>query len=153
MTPDHQPQAAILEHAMTLGIFKVSSPMEKRAKNRAKNGYAINIHDIRHRAGRTFGGKGTKTKNNFAKDVENQTKNLTEDQEKRNKVVNLIKRDLKWDVKEMKEVAQDKNKYYSDVNKLEIEVKDNLKEKIKNQILRGEEKIKNQPLDELKSAT
>src|SRR5687768_769261 len=64
-TADHQPQAAILEWAAEQPYFKAAgiTNLKKRAESRAAAGYAINLHQLRHVDGRTYGGKGNSTKN------------------------------------------------------------------------------------------
>ncbi|WP_221901363.1 hypothetical protein [Bathymodiolus platifrons methanotrophic gill symbiont] len=58
--------------------------------------------------GRTYGGKGTATKNNFLNKVESETSSLSKVQDKRNAVVNLIKNDLSADVTAMRYVVTKK---------------------------------------------
>ena len=151
LTPDHQPQAAILEWAANQSFFGTTSNMAKRAARRAKQGYAINLHETRHRAGRTYGGKGTATKNKFIATVKDNLKGVTTNQEKRNITVDLIKDELREDVNEMKKVIN-KKENWSDINALAIPAKEKTKliNTIKNNIDRGEQQMLNQDLESLK---
>lgn len=63
MTPDHQPQAALLKYAAGLPLFAGSDGKNLRAAARghAEGATAINLHENRHRLGRTFGTAGNAT--------------------------------------------------------------------------------------------
>jgi hypothetical protein len=160
LTADHQPQASILEWAAKQQYFKKSQNIQNRAKDRANNGYAINLYENRHKAGRTFGNKGRQTKDNFVNNVQDQfskiRKNILADDQKRDKtkreiVVELIKNELKQDVEAINTIAT--NDQYSDIDALQISdrEKKKLKDTIKNNILAGEQQILNQDLDSLKN--
>ena len=89
LTADHQPQAAIyklLTDAGRFPYFATNKEVKKRASGTHANGaYAINLHDIRHKAGRTYGPKGTKTKKAFLDQVtalENKWSDTTTDSKK-----------------------------------------------------------------------
>ncbi len=154
MTADHQPQASILVFSKNLPYFTGVPAMQNRGSKRAANGFAINLQDGRHRAGRTYGGKGTGTKNKFVEKVTNETKNLNTEKRKRYAVVKLLKVELAEDVKAMRNVIKDKNNF-RDIQKLNLPHKDDEKKlvsKVKSQISRGEDKIAGQNLDILKGS-
>ncbi len=156
LTPDHQPQAAILEYAATLPYFKgpEGKAMRARAKKRADAGYAINLHEVRHKDGRTYGHKGGKTKKAFIADVANETASLTDDQKKRDKVVELMKRDLAADVSRMHVVIKKghKDPVWSDLDALNPtdKEKQELVKQIRGQIETGQGKVAAQDMDSLK---
>ena len=153
LTADHQPQAAILQEAAKLPYFKKpeGANMQARAAGRAKAGYAINLQSGRHKAGRTYGGKGTGTKNAFLKKVDQQTASVDSRQEKRKIVVDLIKEDLRADVQAMRDVVG-KKENWKDLAKFGLKKKDEdkLREDTKSQILSGENRVAAQDLDSLK---
>ena len=154
LTADHQPQAAILVAASNLPYFKKGSKgasMRARGENRAKAGFAINLQSGRHAAGRTYGGKGSSTKNKFLTNVKTETKNVSTDQEKRNIVVGLIKKELALDVEAMRNVV-DKEKNWKDLKRLRLPdtEKEKLKKDTRSQILSGESRVAAQDLDSLK---
>jgi hypothetical protein len=155
LTPDHQPQAAILVWAAARPFFGRRSNMAQRALGRAARGYAINLHVNRHMAGRTFGTKGDQTKNNFITRANAELRGLTTNQEKRDVVVNLVREDLNEDVRVIKGVANrnNTNVVWADIHALPIsqEEKNNLINTIRGNILRGEDQIANQDLESLKS--
>ena len=153
LTADHQPQAAILQAAAKLPYFKTGAKGQKmrdRAASRANAGYAINLQSKRHMAGRTYGGKGTATKNTFLQKVKTQTSSLTKVQDKRNVVVNLIKQDLTADVASMRGVVSKKDNW-KDLAKFGLKKKqeDKLKSDTKAQILSGESRVASQDLESL----
>ncbi len=155
-TPDHQPQASVLQAAAGFVFFKKApnKNMVKKAQNRASDGSAINLHAIRHIKGRTFGSKGIKTKNEFIANAAKAVKGKTDNQEKRNIVVNLLKQELDKDVSAMKAVANKglKSPVWADIAKLNApkKEKENLYNKVKQQILLGEDKIGAQSFENLK---
>jgi hypothetical protein len=96
-TADHQPQAAILEWAAEQPYFKTAgvTAMKSRASGRAALGYAINVHQLRHVDGRTYGGKGNATKNAFIKEAEDKTKPKKSYEDKRMWWLIFLKMNLK----------------------------------------------------------
>lgn len=155
LTPDHQPQAAILVWAASESFFGSTSNMARRAAGRAARGYAINLHFNRHIAGRTYGAKGDGTKNAFISKANRELRGIRTNQEKRNVVVDLMKDELAADVQKMRDVADrsSKNEVWADIHALDISQaeKDQLIGTIKSNILAGENQIANQDLDSLKS--
>jgi hypothetical protein len=156
LTPDHQPQAAILGWAAEQPYFGETGNLAKRAARRAAKGYAINLHENRHTAGRTFGSKGGKTKSDFVTFVEDKIRQeeAGTNQKKREVVVDRIKWELDEDVNAMKKVVgkNKKHKVWADIRVLDIgdKEKDGLVKMIRSNIERGEDQIANQDLDSLK---
>jgi Domain of unknown function (DUF4157) len=154
LTADHQPQAAILVAAKNLTYFAndpKGANMIARGANRANAGYAINLQSKRHMAGRTYGGKGTATKNSFLEKARIAAEKVNTPQKKRNVVVNLIKKDLAKDVAAMRIVVSNKANW-KDITNLSISKKEKTKliNDTRNQILSGENRVAAQDLDSLK---
>ena len=153
-TPDHQPQAAILEWVADQPYFKKSNNMALRAIRRAKNGYAINLHENRHRESRTYGSDGKCKKNEFIESVGKKISTASSNKEKRTIVVGIIKNELEKDVEHMKRVVErsNKNSVWNDIHDLKLPQKEEseLIVKIRNTIISGEDQIKNQEIDSLK---
>ncbi|MEZ4643614.1 MAG: hypothetical protein R3E31_12930 [Chloroflexota bacterium] len=125
MTPDHQPQAAILEWAASRPFFGSTSNMARRGASRAAQGYAINLYVTRHIAGRTYGSKGDQTKRAFVAKANTELKGINTNQEKRNKVVDLMKDELNDDANMMIGIANKGNKdsVWADIHALAISQK------------------------------
>lgn len=161
LTPDHQPQASVILAAAdffksSLGI--AGGDLAARAKSRAAQGYAINLHFRRHVEGATYGSKG-KTQEGFHSELQTQAGGLKKDAAKA-KVADLLRIELKKDVKKMKDVAQSdlKDKAWQQLR--EESVKEaggdekvgeknakELKKEIADRIISGENQIASQPLD------
>ena len=150
-TPDHQPQAAVLQGAAALPYFSAAGKMAKRAAGRAEAGYAINLHKARHKAGRTFFGKGSATKAAFfgrvpskagATDPEKQTQRKT--------LVKELKKELSDDVAEMQKVVKAKENF-PDIVELKLAPKDEDKmiKEIGERIVAGESQLASQDLESL----
>lgn len=157
-TADHQPQAAVLEEAAAMDCFQQDgvSNMVNRARGRARAGIAINLHEVRHMLGRTYGGKGNTTKQEFLTAVASATKNLKKPESIRGRVVDLIKKDMQEDVKAMRKVLKDDNAWtdLEQVKKKEDLDDDDVKElrkRITKQVSDGENIIESQNLDALKN--
>jgi hypothetical protein len=150
LTPDHQPQASILVWAASRSFFSTSSNMKERAKSRASKGYAINIHENRHKEGRTFKNEGKTTKNAFIASVNSQLSSAATNQDKRNLVVDLMKHELSADVTAMRAVA-DRDDVWPDINALDINQseKDDLIGGIRSRISRGLSQIASQDMERL----
>ncbi|HBG06523.1 MAG: hypothetical protein A2075_00180 [Geobacteraceae bacterium GWC2_58_44] len=160
LTPDHQPQAAIIKWAADLKgpvsrrrVYSSSSDMANRAGgSHASGGYAINLHEYRHTAGRTFGSEGEKTKNGFINFIKPKIAGEADDQKIRNIITARMKQELGWDVAAMRTVITvDKN--YADIDEitdLDKTERQKLKGDIKIQITKGLRQIENQPMDTLK---
>lgn len=160
LTPDHQPQAAIIKWTADLKgpvsrkkIYSGSSDIANRASGaHASGGYAINLHETRHMAGRTYGSKGDQTKNDFITFIKGEIAGEADDQKIRNTITARMKKELGWDVEAMRDVIKaDKN--YSDIDGITDLTKDEkkkLKGDIKIQITKGLRQIENQPMNTLK---
>jgi len=156
-TADHQPQAAILQAAAEFPYFKRlgdEGQLAKRAAGRAKAGFAINLHKIRHVAGATYGTKGSKTKEKFLDDMKDWTAGAKTGEEKRSIVVARIKDDMNRDVTAMTEVATKKedNPNWSDIMGIKSGTKEEkvqLVNQVRDQILAGEKQIAAQDIDSL----
>jgi len=154
ITPDHQPQAAILIYAAAQDFFKDSEGQkirERASGKHADGGFAINLQTTRHKEGRTYGPKGNTTKKAFSDKVTKEIASLSDDQKKRDKVVDLMKDELKEDVKAIKSVVN-VEKNWDDINKLSIPDPDKKKliSETKQQILSGEDTIAAQDMESLK---
>ncbi|HWR82085.1 MAG TPA: DUF4157 domain-containing protein [Candidatus Deferrimicrobium sp.] len=158
LTPDHQPQAAILKWAANQPYFKNEPKgqkmVERAAGKHADQGRAILLHEIRHAKGRTYGSEGKKTKQEFIKEVKSQVPSLRTPAKKREGVVNIIKEHLKADVTKMKDVyrASIKDPVWKDIRELKIGDSDKNKmiSNIRTQTRRGEGIIASQDMESLK---
>lgn len=155
MTADHIPQNGLFEVVMGLGIFSGGSPMARHAANRTDNGYAMNEQDKRHKAGRTWGSKGTVTKANFRTRANAIASGSLELQEKKNAIVEEIKKDKNDDVAEMRAVYSRPitDPVWEDVSNQPLTAADKLtlQTRIKNQANSGLNLINSQNLDSLKT--
>ncbi|MBD1908514.1 DUF4157 domain-containing protein [Trichocoleus sp. FACHB-6] len=155
LTPDHQPQAAILEWAAQQDFFDASGNMVRRAAGRARPGYAINLYENRHKEGRTYGPKGGQTKDAFINKASNKLVGVKAKQKKRDIVVDLMKVELAADVDAMKGVVgrANTNSVWDDINALNItqKEKNDLINKIRTNVLSGENQIASQDMESLKN--
>jgi hypothetical protein len=150
LTADHQPQAAILEAAAKLDYFKSSGEMQERAASRAADGFAINLHHTRHVAGRTFGSKGKKTKQDFIDLVKDRVKDLVTPKAQRKAAIDVIRENLKADAKKMDEICKG-DAHFGDIKALGLDAEPEKKliGDIQRRIKDGEEQMLAQPLDPL----
>lgn len=154
-TADHQPQAAILQAAAEFDYFSDEGELAKRAAGRAKQGFAINLHKIRHTAGRTYGSKGKKTKESFLSEIRKETQGKKKVVEKRRLVVMKIKSELNEDVNAMQTVANSgpDSPNWSDIMSSKIagkkEDKERLIKELRGRILTGESQIAAQDIESL----
>jgi hypothetical protein len=151
LTPDHQPQAAaIVAAAAFFGQFGLEgTELQKRAANRANQGYAINLHFDRHVAGRTYGSKGKKTSEEFKKEMQANAGHLPLDKA-RAEVSSLLKKEMKEDVAQMKTVAKQAltDKPWTRLkDDIAPENLDKTKTEVADRINKGEDQIASQPLD------
>lgn len=149
-TPDHQPQAAILEAAAEFDYFDEKGNLATRADKRAAKGYTINLHKSRHAQGRTFGGRGSKTKMGFLKEVQSKVAKLVQPAAQRRAVVKIIKDELNEDVQAMRGVIA-KEKNFADIKALGGTAKQQkaLRDEISKRIDAGEAQVKSQQLESL----
>ena len=160
ITPDHQPQAALFRWAKKQYYFKnavAGKAMRDYASDyKISKGVCINLSATRHEEGRTFGlPKGANTKQHFVDLAEPAVKKLPKWQDKRNKVVTLMKLELNKDIEAMKAVVA-RNDVWDDIEnsgkKAHLAPKDikKIKETVKKRILEGESRIAFQDLEKLK---
>lgn len=151
LTPDHQPQAAILQAAADMDYFKSSGEMQERAASRAVEGFAINLHHKRHVAGRTFGSKGKSTKQDFIDLVKDRVKDLITPKAQRKAAVKVLKEHLKADADKMTGEVCSGDTHFEDIKALGLgkTAQKALIEEIKDRIKAGEDQMLRQPLDPL----
>ena len=154
LTPDHQPQAAVLKYAARQSYFRRQPAMQARAAGRhAAGGIAINLQDARHKAGRTWGTKGTGTKNAFIAAVEAQTDPAQAAVENRRIVVGLLRSDLDADVAAMRAVYNQPPTHAVwadlDAHGLTPEEKQEAVTEIRGRVLAGESRVQSQNLQSL----
>ncbi|MBI4473200.1 MAG: hypothetical protein HY646_11060 [Acidobacteria bacterium] len=151
-TADHQPQAAILQAAASFDYFSEEGELAARAERRAHAGFAINLHKLRHEAGRTYGHKGKRTKEEFLGEIKKATKSVRGAAQKRRIVVETIKSDMIKDVEAMRTVANHdaKTAVWSDiVGTKKTKEKEQLVGEVRVRILAGESQIASQDIDSL----
>ena len=155
LTADHIPQNGLFEIVMDLGLFSSGSPMDNHAANRTDAGYAMNEQDKRHKAGRTWGTKGSGTKADFKTRANAIIANKPTPQEKKNAIVDAIKEDKVADIDVLKGVyARDiDDPVWKDVKDLPLKQEDKitLQTKIRSQATAGLSLINSQNLDALKT--
>lgn len=155
---DHQPQNSLFSWIVTnLPYFaneKEGHQMRSRAKTRSNLGFAINLHHIRHVAGRTYGTKAVTVLKQFEIVVQKATANLKTSQEKRNVVVDLLRKELEKDVNAIlavysKPLSHDN---WKDINTLNVPDKEKMeiRDKIKSAVVTGEKQMMQQPFNNLK---
>jgi hypothetical protein len=152
-TADHQPQAAILQAAAEFDYFGATGELAQRAHRRARQGFAINLHKLRHEAGRTYGAKGKKTKEAFLKAVKAATARGQTAKERRRIVVAQIKSDLDEDVAAIREVAKAKltGDAWAEIRRMREpeEKKEKMRKEIADRIAAGANQLASQPIDSL----
>lgn len=154
MTADHIPQNGLFEVVMTLDLFEDDSPMARHSANRTDAGYAMNEHNNRHKAGRTWGTRGSQRKSSFrtrARDIMN---DVPTDEAKKNAIVDVIKSEKNEDISAMRSVYDRglDDPVWKDVKDLPLSADDKttLRTRIKSQADAGLSLINAQPLDALK---
>jgi hypothetical protein len=153
LTPDHQPQASVIQAAAEFfrKYLKIKGgPLADRAATRAAQGYAINLHFKRHVKGATYGSKG-ETREGFYNKLVAKAGNKSEDDAKA-MVTQILHEKLKEDVTAMKGVVKKPvtdEAVWGDLKDVEDDNKERekLKEKIAKQVDQGENQIAVQPLD------
>lgn len=157
LTGDHQPQAAVIKLLATRPYFSKGAEgteMRSRASGaHADNAYVVNLQGTRHAAGRTYGGKGTATKNAFAASVTAMEAAESDPAQRRKKAVALLKKELSADVTEIRGVYKKgvKDPVWSDLDAFASSQKDkeSLVKEIRGQVDKGETVIANQPMNNL----
>jgi len=157
MTGDHQPQAEILLHVAALPgtvtkLLFANRFIQQIVKGaHVPGGYAINLREERHYAGRTYGQSPVAAR--IAVDTVVAAK--TTDDDKRAAAIDVLKDELAFDVQAMRTVANrpdDDPEVWSDINALPdlpTAGKKRLIRKVRGQILRGEARMAAQSLDRL----
>jgi len=152
LTPDHQPQASLLKYVATLPEFKGKGVQNVIKGSHVDGGYAINLHELRHKAGRTFGNKGKGTLSSAKENIRSVRKPIPVDEpeEKRKAVLGVVREEINEDVSAMKNViSRDENFADIDQTNMDKEEKDQLKKDILSKIENSESRIKFQNLERL----
>lgn len=165
MTPDHQPQASILEYAAENVMVAPSGPgsktsvfaglpLERAATGHGSGGMTINLHHFRHRAGRTYGGKSASILANVRPKLDAiSLRPADTPAQKRAAVVRIFRSELKDDVDKMLEVAgqADTQPVWQDIVDLNLRGKKTASmAKVRAQIKAGEQAMLGQNLDRFK---
>ncbi len=149
---DHQPQNSALEYAAEKPCFASAVNLRRRAANRSALAWTINVHELRHRAGRTYGRSPSSTFTGAVDRIDNSTLETTE---KRRQIVEEIRTELTLDATQMENVANRPlgDAVWNDLRDpnlgLDTGEQGEFRTEIKTRILAGERQIKNQPLDNL----
>lgn len=122
-TADHIPQNALFIEARewrnsedNTKLFPAGSNMAVHAANRTALGIAVNEYKLRHQAGRTWGTKGSGTKDEFVGKMDSELPKIksnnvnTRNQKRREKVISLITADMNKDITAMEKVYDKKIK-------------------------------------------
>jgi hypothetical protein len=151
LTPDHQPQASVIQGAADFFRLRLkikSGELADRAESRAAAGYAINVHFNRHVEGATYGSKGWQ-RDAFKKELI-RTVDTSDETKAREKVSKALRELLKEDVREMKKVVARPidDDVWRDLKKIKKkEKRESLKKEIAKRVNSGEDQINSQPLD------
>jgi len=160
---DHQPQNSALEYAAAQSYFNEPGivNMRFRAANRSALGRAINLHMNRHRAGRTHGQAAGSAANlaSVRSSIDAVTNSTDTSLNKRRRVVNILKAELNADVARLTQVANrpfngsSPDPVWADINALGLSDadRDTLGTQIRQAIIRGEQQMGAQPMDNLTS--
>ena len=150
---DHQPQNSALEYAAKKNCFSMVSNLRTRAANRADLGWTINLHQVRHRKGRTYG-KSPPAK--FTDDVDKADNSTTKNERtKRSEIVGLLIGELNADVSAMNTIATQPLTHvvWSDLRDPSLGLtkkdQDDTRDTISQKILAGESQMKNQPMSNM----
>jgi hypothetical protein len=156
LTGDHQPQAAVIKLLADKPYFAGDEGAKMRhraAGGHADNAYVVNLQGKRHAAGRTYGGKGTSTKNAFVSKVSGMEAKESDDGKRRKQAVAFLKTELSEDVSEMRDVYQRgaKDPIWQDLDNFveDDDDKETLVGEIRDRVNKGETVIANQPMNEL----
>jgi hypothetical protein len=178
LTPDHQPQAAILIAAAEMEytatnelmvpgdsgfgsgtrIFPPGFSIHSQTAGHALGGFTINLFEDRHEMGRTFGPRGSNTKNQFLSNVKSRVNTGDTPQIMRNKIVDEIIRDRNADVNFMFGIIGQPvtGPAWADLNALTAFPDGMTKEQfygsVKSRVQQGERTLQAQPLQNLKTS-
>ncbi|MET0573579.1 MAG: DUF4157 domain-containing protein [Pedobacter agri] len=177
LTPDHQPQAAILIAAAQMEytetnqliapgdtgfgsgrkIFPPDNNIHSQTRGHAMGGFTINLFEDRHEMGRTFGPKGMTTKNQFLSNVKTTINSGDTPEIMRSKVVDEIIRDRNADVNFMFGIINQPllAPAWADLNALTAfpdgMTKEQFYRTVKARLQQGERTLQAQPLQNLKA--
>jgi len=157
LTGDHQPQAAVIKLLAGRPYFSKGAEgagiRHRATGSHADNAYVVNLQGTRHAAGRTYGGKGTATKDAFDSSVKAMEAGETDPAQRRKKAVALLKKELSADVTAMRAVYKKgvKDPVWADLDPFTSSQKDKetLVKEIRGQVDKGETVIASQPMNEL----
>lgn len=148
LTPDHQPQKAVIKVVGDLPEFTGTKARTMANDPKVNDGIAINIYSKRHEAGRTWGTKGSKTKEKFENKLKLEFSKLIPNdkrkKERKDKAIELLDSCLGKDVKAMTDVYNDDSKYD------DIKNDPKLVADVKRQGIEGLKRIRKQDLNSLK---
>jgi hypothetical protein len=156
LTPDHQPQAALVKHVAELKYLDPASNTKKLlfadkyvrtiVGGHATGAVAINLHELRHEQGATF-------KQAVPGDVIDDIRDVVDGPgtvaKKQKDVIKRVRTQLGVEVKAMKAVIS-RDTFFTDVVDFSKKPKQDHKPlitKIRNQITEGEDRVLNQDLD------
>ena len=153
LTPDHQPQASLLKYVAVLPEFSGRGVQQVIKGSHVDGGYAINLHQLRHKAGRTYGSKGKGTLNTTKANIRAILKPIpvTHTEKRRAAVLDVVRDEIDADVKAMNSVVKNK-KNFNDIEAtmLDADEKASLTRDIRSRIESGENRLRTQNLDRLK---
>jgi hypothetical protein len=164
LTPDHQPQAALLEYAAenvmvsTSGagsrtsVFK-GMALEAAAAGHGSGGMTINLFHKRHVAGRTYGGKSASSMSAPKSDLDKISAMSLPPEQKRAKAVAVLKAEAAKDVKAMLDVVSAGNDdvIWEDVRQYNLKKEKDVRiKKLRDQIKAGEQALLGQNFDRFK---
>jgi hypothetical protein len=155
MTPDHQPQAAILKSVAEMPIFK-GRAIQTVVSGHATGAITINLHKNRHGQGRTFGTKGARTAAAARAEIQKRITPFAGDESRqRDETIRVLREELDADVAAMNAVANRAigDVAWTDVNNLpglSQPEKDKLIIQVRQQIAAGENRIRSQSLERYK---
>ena len=142
---DHQPHNHIIETMAGLPQFS-GKKIQDIAAGRTQKGWSILLHHVRHEKGRTYGQKGGQVTREFTDNLKvEKAKAGSTDNTIRTFCITLLKKSLEDDAAAMKTVASNLGASYPDIDALGIgnPGTNNLKKKIENQIINGEDRLLN----------
>ncbi|WP_051260814.1 eCIS core domain-containing protein [Algoriphagus marincola] len=150
---DHQPQNSALEYASEKTAFDGKHNLKRRAANRSALGWTINLHELRHRAGRTYGRAPSSTFKGNVDRIDNSPSlsNL----QKRVQIVAHLKNELSLDVTQMEGIARKptNDAVWNDLRDPNLNLDSNeqkdFRDELSTRILSGQRQIANQPMDNL----
>jgi hypothetical protein len=157
-TIDHQPSAAVLEVIAKMPEFDGRNIKNVIEGKHVKRGVGINLSEIRHKAGRTYGTPGDLVKKQVEDRVTalNQNIDRANGNARRDAAIKILKREMNADADAMINVVNKpitNNEVWGDImglNGLSRVEKRNIISAVRQQILEGEKRIKWQNLDKLK---